>query len=185
MPRIASMIHEAGSLVLMEGVENEHEAMIAMDADVDFVQGYWFGKPAPALAQSPRDEADFGTLFERFQRVTALERNSYQADIAPYVRAINISALQLTAGDPLETACKKFLELPSADRCYVLDTNGMQITPSLLSPQIHADADPRFAPVADVQGANWSRRHFFRRAIAQQERVHITRPCPSPTSCSA
>ena len=182
MPRIASMIHEAGSLVLMEGVENEYEAMIAMDADVDFVQGHWFGSPAPALAQRPRDEAEFSTLFERFQRVTALERNAYQADIAPYVRAINISALQLKAGDPLETACKKFLELPSADRCYVLDAYGMQVTPSLLSPQIHADADPRFAPVADVQGANWSRRHFFRRAIAQPERVHITRPYLSVTN---
>jgi EAL domain-containing protein (putative c-di-GMP-specific phosphodiesterase class I) len=182
MPRIASMIHEAGSLVLMEGVENEYESMIAMDSDVDFVQGNWFAPPAAALIEQPHGGADFSTIFERFQRVMGLERTAYQADIAPYVRAINISALQLKAGDSLDVACKKFLELPSAERCYVLDTAGLQITPSLLSPQVHAEADPRFAPVADVQGANWSRRHYFRRALSQPDRVHITRPYLSVTN---
>ncbi|WP_420797856.1 EAL domain-containing protein [Halorhodospira halochloris] len=32
-----ALIHEAGSLVVLEGVETEHQALTALDADIDFV----------------------------------------------------------------------------------------------------------------------------------------------------
>ena len=47
LPRIVNMLHEAGALVLLEGIETEDQAMIALESDIDFAQGYYFGRPAP------------------------------------------------------------------------------------------------------------------------------------------
>ena len=37
--QMVSLLHECGSLVLMEGVETHEEALVALEADADFVQG--------------------------------------------------------------------------------------------------------------------------------------------------
>ena len=44
LPRVVSLLHEMGTLVLMEGVETEMEARTAIDADADFACGYFFGR---------------------------------------------------------------------------------------------------------------------------------------------
>ena len=41
---IVSLIHEAGSLVIIEGVETERESLVAIATNADMVQGYYFGK---------------------------------------------------------------------------------------------------------------------------------------------
>ena len=43
LPRAVSLLHEMGTLVLMEGIESETEALIAIDTDADFGSGYFFG----------------------------------------------------------------------------------------------------------------------------------------------
>ena len=175
MPRMASLLHEAGSLVLVEGIETEQQAMIALEADVDFMQGHLFARPHPDL--TPRDAAAplFEKLFRQFGRINELERAAYRSDIAPYLHGLRQAADGLRGGTPLADACAPFLSLPSAERCYVLDAAGRQSAPPVGSGR-EAPVDPRFAPVSDSTGANWSRRHYFRRAIAQPEMVHVTRP---------
>jgi EAL domain-containing protein (putative c-di-GMP-specific phosphodiesterase class I) len=44
LPRVVSLLHEMGTLVLMEGVETEVEARMAIDADADFACGFFFGR---------------------------------------------------------------------------------------------------------------------------------------------
>jgi EAL domain-containing protein (putative c-di-GMP-specific phosphodiesterase class I) len=176
MPRICSMLHESGALVLMEGVETESQAMIAMDADVDFVQGYFFARPAPGLVTEPTGGASFDALFDIYRRLALLEQRDYQAEVSQYARAIDLAARQLRAGEPLDAAAARFLDLPMAERCYLLDRRGRQAAPSLLAARAQAGADPRFTPVNNISGSNWARRHYFRRAISHPDRVHLTRP---------
>ncbi|MEO8005520.1 MAG: EAL domain-containing protein [Betaproteobacteria bacterium] len=38
-----SLLHEMGALVLMEGVESEAEALMAIETDADFASGFYFG----------------------------------------------------------------------------------------------------------------------------------------------
>jgi EAL domain-containing protein (putative c-di-GMP-specific phosphodiesterase class I) len=175
LPRVVAMLHEAGSLVLMEGVETEAQAMIAMDAEADFVQGNFFAPPAPELSTSPSGEASFDALQNQFHRLAALEHLDYQSEVDPYGQALVAVAERLEAGQALAEAAAPFLELPQADRCFVLDRMGQQAGTSALAPSASAAADPRFAPIADDSGANWARRHYFRRALSQPG-VHMTRP---------
>jgi EAL domain-containing protein (putative c-di-GMP-specific phosphodiesterase class I) len=182
IPGMVSLLHESGSLVVMEGVESELEAMIAMDSDADFVQGFYFARPAPVPSKINGLPPAFGKLFDQFQRVNAIERASYRSEIAPYTNGIGYSSVLLKSGQSLEAACASFLELPRAQFCFLLDANGLQIGNNVFAPHLHiTPPDPRYTPLNDAHGANWSRRHYFRRAIAQPERVHVTRPYLSVT----
>ncbi|HUO44964.1 MAG TPA: EAL domain-containing protein [Burkholderiales bacterium] len=182
MPGMVSLLHETGSLVVMEGVESELEAMIAMDSDADFVQGFYFGVPHPTPVKTGEHPPEFGKLFDQFKNLNNTDRTSYHADIAPYINGLGYSSVLLASGQPLEVACNSFLELPRAQFCFLLDADGRQIGNNVYAPHVNlGSADPRYAPLSDARGANWSRRHYFRRAISKPEKVHVTRPYLSVT----
>lgn len=173
---MVSLVHEAGSLVAMEGIESELEAMIAMDANVDFVQGYYFARPVQSLADKAAALPLLNHLFDQFKRVLAVDHACYRNEIAPYINGLGYSSALLGAGQPLEVSCAGFLELPRAERCFLLDINGQQIGGSVVSPHLQVNFNPRYAPLNDASGANWSHRHYFRRALSRPEKVHVTRP---------
>jgi len=182
MPGMVSLLHEAGSLVVMEGVESEFEAMIAMDSDADFVQGFYFARPNRVPVGINGQAPAFGSLFDQFRRVNAIDRASYRSEIAPYINGIGYASVMLKSGRPLESACASFLELPRAQFCFLLDADGLQIGSNVYAPHLQVTPpDPRYAPLNDARRANWSRRHYFRRAVAQPEKVHVTRPYLSVT----
>jgi len=53
LPSVVEMLHEAGTLVVVEGIEEAAEALCAIEAGADYVQGYYFGVPRSALAIDP------------------------------------------------------------------------------------------------------------------------------------
>jgi EAL domain-containing protein (putative c-di-GMP-specific phosphodiesterase class I) len=183
VPGMVSLLHEAGSLVVMEGIETESEALVAMDADADFVQGRYFSPPAPWAGV--RAMPPFDRMYERFRHMADDEKNSEYETIAPYREQLARAAAMLVAGESLADACRAFLELPAADRCFLLDANGMQIGKSIHAPGVRILMDPRYAPLDDARGANWSRRHYFRRATAHPGVVQVTRPYLSIASAAS
>lgn len=46
LPRLVDMLQDAGCQVVMEGIEDEFEAMLALESGADFAQGYYFGRPS-------------------------------------------------------------------------------------------------------------------------------------------
>lgn len=51
LPKAVSLLHEMGTLVLMEGIESEAEALIALDADADFGSGFYLGPMLDSLSE--------------------------------------------------------------------------------------------------------------------------------------
>jgi len=176
MPMMVSLLHEVGSLVLMEGVETAGEALMALDVDADFVQGHYFAQPAEQAHSANRSRTLFDQLWADFREVALPDVSSQRREVGPYIHAIGHAASRLESGMSLALATSAFLELPGAERCYVLDGNGCQIDESMLNPRHAGVADPRFNPLKDAKGANWSRRYYFRRAIEYPGRVQVTRP---------
>jgi EAL domain-containing protein (putative c-di-GMP-specific phosphodiesterase class I) len=173
---LVTLLHEAGKLVLVEGIETEHEAQIALACEADFVQGHFFGRPAPGLPDSAAATACIGELTERFRQQTeARERRDAQR-LAPYLRAFERAAERLSAGEPLEEVCWNFLALDDAARCFLLDANGRQAGRNVVLRVDRASHETRFLPLVDAQGANWLRRPYFRAAIGEPGRVQVTRP---------
>jgi EAL domain-containing protein (putative c-di-GMP-specific phosphodiesterase class I) len=68
--RLVSLLHEAGASVLVEGVETQHEALLAMECHADFVQGFYFAQPTPNRVDEVSCRAIMKSLQELFRSGT-------------------------------------------------------------------------------------------------------------------
>jgi EAL domain-containing protein (putative c-di-GMP-specific phosphodiesterase class I) len=176
LPGLVALLHEAGKLVLVEGVETEHEAQMALACNADFVQGFFFGRPNPGAVDAEHAAVCIGEVTERYREQTEARERRKASRLAPYLRAFERAAERLAAGEPLEEVCWNFLALDHAARCFLLDAKGRQAGRNVVLRADRAAHETRFLPLADAQGANWLRRPYFRDAINAPERVHVTRP---------
>ena len=184
LPRIVSMLHETGALVFLQGIESGREALIAMDTDADFVQGHYFARPGPALAAPCQQTDAFARLYAQFRDLAAKRQARQRNDLHRYQQDLSRAADQLRMGLSLKEACTEFLTLCGVRRCLLLDAEGGQIGADILSAQEQSRRDPRYAPLQDATGANWLRQHYFRRALSEHGKVHVSRAYLSITDAS-
>ncbi|MFP4902124.1 EAL domain-containing protein [Paraburkholderia sp. BR14261] len=176
LPALVALLHDAGKLVLIEGVETEHEAQLALACNADFVQGFFFARPAPGLADAAQAQAVIAEATERFRQQTETRERGETNRLVPYLRAFERAAERLSAGESMEEVCWNFLALDHAARCYLLDSNGRQAGRNVVLRVDRAERDARFLPLEDAQGASWLRRPYFRTALVTPGRVHVTGP---------
>jgi EAL domain-containing protein (putative c-di-GMP-specific phosphodiesterase class I) len=185
LPSMVSLLHQSGCLVLAEGVQTEREAIIAMESDVDMVQGYYFARPDRLILEAGEYADHFTSLWSYFKAAWAGEREQQQVALADYVHAIDQAAAGLVRGKQVREAAWNFLELPRCDRVFVLDWQGKQSGQAIKALRL-GPYDPRFEPLADAAGADWSRRSYFQTAIAHPNKVHASAPylsASSPIQC--
>ncbi len=118
--QMVSLLHECGSLVLMEGVETHDEALVALESDVDFVQGYYFGRPQPEVLASecsPRIIELHGELAQYRNE----QRKQQRELVSPYLNAIGYTGVLLSAARSTQEACEAFLglDLPRCPRAHL------------------------------------------------------------------
>ena len=180
-PSIVSLLHQIGALVLVEGIENEEQSLIAMDSDVDFVQGYFFSRPSTDFINGLNFSFEFDSLFNKFKNQSETQeeqnKNTYEKHKAFAMEAI----AALKTGKPLEEACMQLSDEDSVERCYLLQTDGIQIGNTIASKKGLANRDLRYKPLEDAKSADWFRRHYLRRAVMHPNQVQITRPYLSIT----
>ncbi len=176
LPNLVNLIHESGSLALIEGVETENEALIAMDSGIDFVQGFYFGKPSEKLLPFETADVRIAELCGKFKTYSDDQEAHQRRELVHYVKTFKQSAKIIQTGASLEQACAGFLSQERAERCFMLNREGMQLGKNLVSYSRASKRDPRFLPVSNAEGANWSRRHYFRRALSNPGEVQTTRP---------
>lgn len=176
LPNLVSLLHEAGCLVLMEGVETDTEALICMDADVDFAQGFYFGHPATDIGGKADAVDTITALAARFKHAALDEARVQHERSAPYLAAFEQAAQRLAQCVALETACAELVKMPGVERCYLMDADGLQCGTNFQSPQRASRSDPRFMPLEDISSASWVRRAYFRRAISLPGQIQVSRP---------
>jgi len=174
--QMASLLHECGAMVLMEGVETLEEAMVAMEADADMVQGYYFGRPQPELVPNGHSPETISGLYPGLGAQRERLRQQQRMHLGPYRNAIGHAGVLMSAGVSLADACRDFLSLPGAELAYVLDADGYQIGPHLLPAGRDDLGESAYEPLSRSDGACWSRRPYFRRATEDVGRVQTTRP---------
>lgn len=177
--QMVSLLHECGSLVLMEGIETDEGAYAALRCDVDFVQGYHFGRPAPHLAAPDAGLPALQAAWDRFDLMSEADDREWQEQTAPYRQAIELASVLLAGGASMSDACARFLSLPKADMCYLLDKRGREVVTEAFRPgQSHEKlgAVAQFAPLHDTLNARWSRRPYFQRAARAPNIAQVTRP---------
>ena len=176
--QMVSLLHECGCLVLMEGIETDEGAYTALRCDVDFVQGYHFGRPAPTLASGAGLHA-LRAAWDRFDRQSATDDRLWHEQMSPYKQSIELASVLLAGGAPMDDACSRFLSQPGSDMCYLLDKQGRQVVHNAFRPGLsrqQLQSVERFAPLHDTSHARWSRRAYFRGAEAAPNMAQVTRP---------
>ena len=118
-----------------------------MDADVDFVQGYYFGRPAEALKIKSVETCTLMRLCEQFKNASAEESKAQEARIAAHIFEFRTCVAALQADVPFEYACAEFVRRASVARCYLLNRNAGQIGRNLTSSSSVAKVDPGFLPL--------------------------------------
>lgn len=172
--QMVSLLHECGALVLMEGVETLAEAVVALEADVDMVQGYLFGRPQGELMSPTRVCRELEEAWHQFDRGWREDKTQYREHTTPYLQGISAASKRLESGCGMQEACQPFLSLPQADVCYLLGPDGRQLGPHVWTRS--RDGARTFAPLMESDGARWGRRPYFRRAVDEVGKVQITRP---------
>lgn len=181
LPSLIALLHEAGSLVVAEGVEDEADALLALDANADFVQGYYFARPVSADHLPTDVEELFAHLAHNVREQNALEAAAKEAELTPYIAAFQHCVEAYGSGAELSSAAFQLLAQPRVARCYVLDENGVQVERNVAPQRDTVTCARRFAPLCSTTGADWSRRPYFRRALHQPGHLQTTRPYLSIT----
>lgn len=173
---IVSLLHQSGCLVLLEGVETRDQALIAIDAGVDFVQGFYFRKPSILLEEISTRAATIDLLLSEYKSQSLVTSDPTHQLIHYFSDDFREAIARLNNGVGMQQACLQLLEHPAVSRCYLVDDKGVQIDDTLVSETMARSLDPRFRPLESTTSADWYRQQYLRQALAQPENLQATTP---------
>lgn len=175
LPGLVNLLHEAGCLVLIEGIENEFEALLAMESGADLAQGYFFAMPAPSPQALDASSPPLQRLIEDYRaQLQQRDRREHDPDLTLTLQ----SAVDELAGhDRLEgPSVARLLEMSRVERCYLIDQEGRQIGDSRTASGKTHIVDKRFHPLDHADNALWIRRAYWRNALMRPGEVQTTQP---------
>lgn len=177
LPSLVSLVQEIGCITLMEGVETEQQALIAIDSNVDLIQGYYFGYPKESLVDPSDTGSSLPNLCRRHAEIAEDERRRYRNTVDQCLIEFRLLLEKIKAGmyEPIQS-CGALLALPRVRRIYFLDEQGYQIGKNIIVQPKQDYTDPRYKPLSEASDANWSRRYYFRQAMLNPGEVQISRP---------
>ncbi|HZW25587.1 MAG TPA: EAL domain-containing protein [Gallionella sp.] len=185
LPSLVSLIQELDCIALMEGVETEQQALIAIDSNVDLVQGYYFGHPQAALVDSSARDDRLVQLCGKHAELASGITARYRETVGRCMAEFKAMLRRIKAGYATnEEACAQLRVLPDVMRIYFLDESGRQIGSNISGKQTAEDADPRYKALTEATEANWSRRDYFKQAMLHPGEIQVTRPYRSLTGKS-
>lgn len=172
-PHMVALLREAGSLVLVEGIENEEQAHIAIDADAELLQGYFFARPERHLPDQVLQRSRLAGLMAPQNSLVMRQRPAEEKLRSRFLDAWT----RFRDGTPIDVIAQDIGE-PQVTRLYVIDSKGFQLGDTALTRHALRGISH---PLSDAKGACWARRHYFRRANEQPGRIQMTRPYLSLT----
>lgn len=173
---MVSLLHEAGSLVVVEGVESEHEALVAIAANADMLQGFYFAKPQARI----NTDQSFANTFDSLLRGQQWQSVKRSADLRHYVRELEglfqQAVAHFAANQQFEQSSALLFGDPRTARCYLLNEAGYQVSRNVYGAHYQQQMNARFAPLLCGDNANWSHKHYHYRALKQPGVIQISRP---------
>lgn len=182
LANLVNMLHESGCLVVMEGVETENEALLAIDVDADMAQGFYFARPEARVRIPSSYTVTPSDLVRKHRDLNMrTEQAAWRRWLQRPLHTFQESSHELALEQPIDAACFRLLRQEGVECVYLLDQNGAQVGLTLAAPAGSKICDPRYAPLLNSDGANWFKRPFFQTAIHNPGQVQISSPYLSLT----
>ena len=174
---MVSLIHQAGSLVIIEGVETEKEADVAIAVNADMVQGFYFARPN-AIIQQQNEQVDnaISRLIQLQLERKGEKSNTFSKQFPQFKKLFKDTLHNFSELSQFELCANKILSEAKSVRCFLLDEAGNQIGDSRYSSGSKRHLDERFTPLLSGEYANWSHKHYHHHAISSPGRIQMTRP---------
>lgn len=168
---LVNLVHQSGSLVLAEGIETVDQAMLLSNAGVDMGQGYLFGYPRKTMPDNDDLRLQMSNLSVQSQRAWRRDCERRRRLYDNFKHHVQQTVMGLRNGQPAERAARSLLRLSHVRRCFILNDQGRQI---------HLVEASRLrkssSPLAETSSSDWGRRSYFRNAMEDQDRMHISAP---------
>ncbi|MEZ0603647.1 EAL domain-containing protein [Paraburkholderia sp. IW21] len=164
LPKLVSLLHQAGMLVVVEGVETTEELILAVESNVDFAQGYLLGRPAAEIAPPESVYRRIDDAFDVIAHGRAHQHALFESEVQPYRLALGRAAGDLLAGVVMEEAFASLATLERCVSCFILNDSGRQIGHELRGPAWSSEG-ASLRPVANPRDARWDHRPYFRNAV--------------------
>lgn len=173
---IISLIHETGSLAIVEGVETEKEAMVAISSNADMVQGFYFARPNADIIDEQGFASKMDALLDQQQNVRSQYNRKLQQHFLDFRNRYEAEIALFENKQSFEQCGAEVFADERVVRCFLLDEQGYQIGKSHYSPKYTEKLDIRFTPLLAGDNANWSHRHYHYRAMQNPGLTQISRP---------
>jgi len=164
LPKLVSLLHQAGMLVVVEGVETTEELILAVESNVDFAQGYLLGRPAAEIARPESVHRRIDDAFDVIAHGRAHRHALFESEVEPYRAALRVAADALLAGVAMEEAFASLARFDRCISCFILDDSGRQVGLEVPGPASRSDG-ASLHPVANPRDARWDHRPYFRNAV--------------------
>ena len=127
---VVRMLQDCNVRVVIEGAEDQRGASIALEANADYLQGFYFARPgAHAVNELSARERFAGLILPCDKVGTAAE--SPASDCELHADAIEATAMALQTGASFPSAIELLLSLPQAARGYLLSRSGRLLASSI------------------------------------------------------
>ncbi|MGF6649908.1 diguanylate cyclase (GGDEF)-like protein [Paraburkholderia youngii] len=164
LPKLVSLLHQAGMLVVVEGVETTDELILAVESNVDFAQGYLLGRPAVEIAPPESVHRQIDDAFDVIAQGRAHQYALFESELEPYRVELRRAADGLRAGVTMDDVFALLATFKRCISCFLLDDTGRQIGHEVRGRAWCKDA-ASLQPVANPRDARWDHRPYFRNAV--------------------
>lgn len=171
LSNLTRLIKESGSIALLEGIETQAQALMAMDVGVDLVQGFYFARPEIMLDHIKQGESCIQEVTEKYPQYASekafkkqIQKNGYES----LFKEIEKSESYVE----LEAALLEKTELSFVKRFFILDSRGYQINEELMP----LNQEVRNNLMKKGKGLCWKNRGYFHSAVQQPNEVQVYGP---------
>lgn len=175
LARCVALLRETGALVLLEGVETEDDALLALDSEADLAQGFYFARPSAGGFYDEKQLAgSIQSLHQHALKDQLSRQHSQSRKKLLLQQLLAQAAASLEQGADFQQATLPMQQHEAIERIYLLDAAGVQIVENINTrPQSNSTT---YAPLSRGVGALWARRGYFRSALEQPGQVQVSAP---------
>ena len=168
-----------GSLILAEGVETEEEVSACMDLGADLVQGFFFGRPSAAdrlsLEQVDTQLAEAAEKQRRHAAETVGRNRSQKKARMELMLGVMAEVSSCPYGSFGTVLPELAVRSPEIECLYVLNPDGVQVTPTFAARELAAKPVSRLFQPA-TQGADHSTKEYFYALAEGGHQLYATEP---------
>jgi hypothetical protein len=170
------LIKSCGAKVVIEGIEQHSEAVLAIELGADYLQGYYFARPSQSAF--PTDLAQ--KIVDGLRQEVDHFPRGLNPVLANHGAALKAAADQLVAGIRLEQAVARLLALPHSVRAYLVRQSAIEQEPSARHAvdgfSIEVSEGEDWLHVPTPTSALWRFRNIIERSVAYPRHVQVSDP---------